>query len=720
MKILAIHSDYITFETTKKAIASAEEIEEHKKSVQECLVVFMSVEKDDEKDSETASQRLVNEVRNISGQVNTKKIVLYPYAHLSNKLAKPETAIAVMKRSEEILKEQNYEVSRAPFGWYKSFEIKCKGHPLSELSREITLDDKKEKSKADENFTLIEKEITDGERANLTTSILIAHAIKELFPEAEIGANGLYNDQSYIDIAGVKLKSDDITRIEKKAKEIVGRGLKFEKHIKSDVHAKLQKEIMHDTHSDEIYKLGELVVVSLYKNPFLAGVGKIQSFKITSMGSAYWKNNSKNDQLVRVYSVGFTSKEEAEKYRLKMEEAEKRDHRNIGKELDLLYFHEFAPGAPFYLKKGTMIYNILLDFIREEYEKRGYDEVITPQLYNKKLWEISGHWEHYKENMFIVNIEGQEHSLKPMNCPSHCLIYKRDVKSYKHLPLRIADFCNLHRNELSGTLSGLFRVRKFAQDDAHIFCRFDQIESEVLGVLEFIKYVWEDVFKFKLNYYLSTRPEKALGTKEIWDEAETLLSNALKKAGIEFKIKEGDGAFYGPKIDIDLEDCMGRRWQCPTCQLDFNLPQRFELTYEGEDGKKHQPVMIHRAVLGSLERFFGVMTEHFGGKYPLWLAPLQARVLTVADRHNEFAEKIVDELKKAGLRVDINKDQETIGKKVREAQMQKINYIITVGDKELEKNTLAIRTRAGQVSFDVKVEDFINQLLNEVNTKEIK
>lgn len=722
MKILAIHSDYITFEPTKKAIATAEEIEQIKKKIDECLVVFMSVEKDDEKNFELASQKLVNEIKDITGKVNTKKVVLYPYAHLSNKLAKPDTAISVMKKTEEILLELKFEVTRAPFGWYKSFEIKCKGHPLSELSREIILDSKTEekKDKKDESFVLIEKELTDSEKANLSTSILIGKAIHEMFPEAEIGSSGLYNDTSYIDISGVKLKNDDISRIEKKAKEIVGRGLKFEKVIKSDVHLKLQKEIMHETNSHEIYKIGDIVIVSLYSNPFVVSTGKIQSFKITNMASAYWKNNSNNEQLVRVYSAGFTSKEEAEKYRLKMEEAEKRDHRNIGKDLDLLYFHEYAPGAPFYLKKGTIIYNTLIEFLRKEYEKRGYDEVITPQLYNKKLWETSGHWEHYKDNMFIVNIEGQEHSLKPMNCPSHCLIYKRDIKSYKDLPLRIADFCNLHRNELSGTLSGLVRVRKFAQDDGHIFCRFDQIESEVLNVLNFIKYVWEDIFKFKLNYYLSTKPENALGTRELWDNAEGLLSNALNKAGIEFKIKEGDGAFYGPKIDIDIEDCMGRKWQCPTCQLDFNLPQRFELTYEGEDGKKHQPVMIHRAVLGSLERFFGIMTEHFSGRFPLWLAPIQVKVLIVADRHEEFAQKIVNDLKKSGIKAEIDARTETIGKKVREAQLQKINYIITIGDKEIEKNTLAVRTRAGQVSFDVNPQDFIKQLLDEIDKKEIK
>lgn len=718
MKILALHSDYIEFEPTKKALKSAEDAPLEKTRVDECLVVFTSVEASDEKNADLVAEKLALESKKIAEQVKTKTIMLYPYAHLSNNLSKPDVAINVLKKAEAILKKEDYVVSRAPFGWYKAFEIKCKGHPLSELSRHITLDDEKDKT-VEEVFIIDARKLSEKEKTILTTSLVVAKAIKELFPESEVGASGFYHDQSYVDIAGLKLRNDDIPRIESRVKDLIKRNLKITKANKEDVKGKYQKQIMQETQS-EVYKIDTLTVCPLFSHPFIESTGEIQFFKVINLASAYWKNNAENPQLVRIYSVGFKTKEEMDEFIKKHEEAEKRDHRNITKDLDLVYFHEYAPGAPFFLKKGTIMYNLLVDFIRNEYDKRGYDEVITPQMYNKKLWEISGHWDHYKENMFIINVEGQEHSLKPMNCPSHCLIYKRDIKSYKDLPIRIADFCNLHRNELSGTLTGLTRVRKFAQDDGHIFCRFDQIESEVLNTLDFIKYVWTKVFNFKLTYYLSTRPEKALGTKEIWDKAEEILSNALKKSGIKYEVKPGEGAFYGPKIDMDIEDALGRKWQCPTCQLDFNLPQRFELTYEGEDGKKHQPVMIHRAILGSLERFFGIMTEHFTGKFPLWLSPVQVQIVTVTDRNIEFAGEVTAKMKLSGIRVSIDERSETIGKKVRDAQAQKINYIITIGDKEVENKTLAVRTRKGDVNFNVNIDEFISELVKEIREKVIK
>jgi threonyl-tRNA synthetase len=322
--------------------------------------------------------------------------------------------------------------------------------------------------------------------------------------------------------------------------------------------------------------------------------------------------------------------------------------------------------------------------------------------------------------MFLLDVEGQKFALKPMNCPSHCLMYNRDVKSYKDLPIRIADFCSLHRNEFSGTLSGLTRVRKFSQDDAHIFCRMDQIEDEVLGVLEFIQYVWSQVFNFKLTYYLSTRPENRLGSDELWDNAETLLSNALKKAGIEYKIKAGDGAFYGPKIDIDLEDALGRKWQCPTCQLDFNLPSRFNTTYIDADGSKKQAVMVHRAVLGSLERFFGLMTEHFAGKFPLWLSPVQVIVLPIADRHLEYSKTLKAEMERHGLRVEVDERTESTPKKVRDAQLQNIPIMITIGDKEMENHSLAVRTLDGAVKFGVVKDQLIQKLVDLIKNKSLK
>lgn len=557
-------------------------------------------------------------------------------------------------------------------------------------------------------------------------SHIMAAAIKKLFPKTTLGIGPVVEDGFYYDIdSDHTFTPEDFKAIEKEMEKIINKNDQFEKEsIKADEAKKLFKDepfklelISELKNKDEditIYKTGDFV--DLCRGPHVESSREIKAFKLMKVAGAYWKGNSENKQLQRIYGTAFSSKEELTKYITMLAEAEKRDHRKLGNDLNLIYFHEFAPGAPFYLKNGAIIYNLLIDFIREEYKKRGYEEVITPQLYNKKLWEISGHWEHYKENMFIVNIEGQEHSLKPMNCPSHCLIFNHGIKSYKDLPIRIADFCNLHRNELSGTLSGLFRVRKFAQDDGHIFCTFDQIGSEVLGVLEFIKYVWEQTFHFKLNYYLSTKPEKALGTKELWDKAESLLVDALNKAGIKYEIKEGEGAFYGPKIDIEIEDALGRKWQCPTCQLDFNLPERFNAQYEGADGKKHHAVMIHRAILGSLERFMGVMIENYAGKFPTWLAPVQVSIITVADRHIEHAKELQNELKQHNVRVELDDRQESIGKKVRDNQHMKIPFIITIGDKEIESKRLAIRLRDGSVEEFTK-EAFIKHLVEEIKNR---
>jgi threonyl-tRNA synthetase len=562
-----------------------------------------------------------------------------------------------------------------------------------------------------------------------SASHIMTQAVLRVFKGQDIGLgvgvaveNGFYQDY---DIK--PLHPEDLEKIEAEMKKIVDEKIEIkQRDIPKEEALKIYKK---DPYKTELAKVIPGDIVSMYsqgefdnlcKGPHVPNTSYIKSFKLMKIAGAYWRGDAKNKQLQRVYGVAFPDKKDLKKYLNLIEEAGKRDHRKIGKDLDLIYFHEYAPGAPFYLKKGTIMYNILIDFIREEYKKRDYEEVITPQLYNKKLWETSGHWEHYKEDMFIVNIEGEEHSLKPMNCPSHCLIYNRDVKSYKELPIRIADFCNLHRNELSGTLAGMFRVRKFAQDDGHIFCRFDQIENEVLGVLDFIEHVWTKVFNFKLKYYLSTMPKKALGDKELWDKAEDLLKKALKKAKIDYEIKEGEGAFYGPKIDIDIEDALGRKWQCPTCQLDFNLPERFKTSYEGKDGKKHQAVMIHRAILGSLERFIGIMIEHFEGKFPLWLAPVQVRVLTVSEKFNNYAQKVADELKEAGLRVETDFRTESVGKKVRQAQIEKIPLALNIGEKEETAKTVALRTLDGKVKFGLKVSKLISKIQKNVEEKKIE
>ena len=553
---------------------------------------------------------------------------------------------------------------------------------------------------------------------------ILADAVLRLFPSAKPTIGPVIEKGFYYDFEFERpFTPEDLKALESEMNKLIAKNEPFER-------MELKKAEALKLFSDNKYKL-ELIEefgegLSAYKSgvfqdlcrgPHVPSSGHIKSFKLTKAAAAYWRGDAKNPQLQRIYGIAFVSQQELKDYQNFLVEAEKRDHRKLTKELNLVYFHEYSPGAPFFLKRGTIIYNQLVNFIREEYKKRGYEEVITPQLYNKKLWEISGHWEHYKENMFIVNIEGEEHSLKPMNCPSHCLIYNRDAKSYRDLPVRIADFCGLHRNELSGVLSGLFRVRRFSQDDSHIFCRFDQIEDEVFGVLDFIKHVWTEVFQFKLEYYLSTRPEKALGDKETWGKAEALLANALKKANIPYKIKEGEGAFYGPKIDIDVEDALGRKWQCPTCQLDFNLPARFQTEYMDENSQKQTCVMIHRAVLGSLERFFGVLTEHYAGRFPLWLNPEQVRVITIADRFMPYAQEIIKKYDQAGIRIEPDFRAESVSKKVREAQLAQVNYMFVIGEQEVGTNTVNVRTRENKVLGQKNPDEFLKELLEEVKAR---
>lgn len=557
---------------------------------------------------------------------------------------------------------------------------------------------------------------------------LFAQALLRLYPESKLTIGPVVDEGFYYDIDSDRtFSTNDFPGIEAEMEKIVREDLpvyreEISKHdaLKLFADNPFKVEMINELPEHEkisMYKQGEFF--DLCRGPHVPRTSRLKAVKLSKVAGAYWRADSKNKQLQRVYGYAFAERKELDAYLKLLEEAEKRDHRTLTQDLDLVYFHEYSPGAPFFLGKGTIMYNILVDFIRAEYKKRGYQEVITPQMYNKKLWETSGHWEHYKDNMFVLNIEGQEYSMKPMNCPSHCLIYNRDVKSYKDLPVRIADFCNLHRNEFSGTLTGMMRVRKFAQDDAHIFCRFDQIEEEVLGVLEFIKYVWDNVFKFKLKYYLSTRPENAMGSPELWEKAEGLLAAALEKAGIPYTIKAGDGAFYGPKIDIDIEDALGRKWQCPTCQLDFNLPSRFSTMYVDSDGKKQQCVMIHRAVLGSLERFFGIMTEHFAGKFPLWLSPVQIKLLPIADRHVEYCKELQAEMDRHGLRVEIDERTESTPKKVRDAQLMNIPLMITIGDKEMENHTLAVRTLDGKVKFGVVKESFIHKIVDLTKNKSL-
>jgi len=561
MKILSLHCDYIKFQAKKKAIKDAEEASDKEHEIKECLVILTAVEKGDEKNTEEISKKLVEQIKDIANQVKTSNIVLYPYAHLSSNLSNPQKALEVLKKAENLLSNE-FKVTRAPFGYYKSFEIKVKGHPLSELSREFT---------------------------------------------AETEAKETYNYQNLL--------------------------------------------------------------------------------------------------------------REISKTKLSKEKLKENDHRILGRQLNLFSFSEMAPGMVFWHPKGWIINNELIKFWREEHKKSGYQEISTPVILDKKLWQISGHWEKYKDNIFITEYDKRTFAIKPMNCPGGILVYKSQLRSYREFPIKMSELGLVHRQELSGVLGGLFRVIQFVQDDAHIYCTEEQIEGEMENIFSLTEKIYS-TFGLKYNIELSTRPEKRIGIDKMWDKSEKTLENVLKKKKIKYKLNKGDGAFYGPKIDFHIKDSLGRTWQCGTIQLDFSMPERFDLTYEGKNGKKERPVMIHRTVYGSIERFIGMILEDFSGKLPLWINPNQIKIVTVNDRNNKFGREIFEKLKE--FRIELDNRNETISKKIREAQLDKFNYVITIGDKEEENKTLAIRTRDGKVKFGVNIEDFIREIREEINKRLMK
>ena len=553
---------------------------------------------------------------------------------------------------------------------------------------------------------------------------VLASAVKELFPGAKLAIGPAIEDGFYYDFDFRPFTPEDLEKIEKRFKEIIKKNLPFIKSNKTKKDA--EKILKNEPYKLELLKKlkeGEITFYShgdftdLCAGPHVKSTGEIKGFKLLRTSGAYWLGDSKNKQLQRIYGTAFPSEKELQEYIKKLEEAEKRNHIKLGKQLKLFTFEPESPGSVFYLPRGTIVYNELIGFLRNEYRKRGYQEIKTPILYNNSLWKTSGHWEHYKNNMFFTEIEGQVYALKPMNCPACMLAYKNELHSYKELPIRYADFGILHRNELSGVLNGMFRLRYFVQDDAHIFIEESQIEEEVWRLIDFIEYIYKKVFVFDYSVKLSTRPEKFLGDKKTWDYAEKALENALKKKKVAYTINEGDGTFYGPKIDFHINDSLGRSWQLSTIQLDYGMPLRFELTYEGKDGRKHRPVVIHRAIFGSLERFMAILIEHTGGVFPLWLAPVQVILLTVGEKNFDYAREILLELEERGIRVELDDRAESIGRKVRDAQLMKINYIVTIGDKEQEKKTLAIRTLDGKVNFGVKVNDFVKELIKKIDDK---
>lgn len=466
------------------------------------------------------------------------------------------------------------------------------------------------------------------------------------------------------------------------------------------------------------YRQGEFV--DLCAGPHLMNTKTVKAFKLTSLAGAYWRGNEKNKMLTRIYGTAFTKKADLEEYLARIEEAKKRDHRKIGKELGIFMMREEGPGFPFFLPKGMVLKNTLLDYWREIHNKAGYQEISTPIMLNRQLWETSGHWDHYKENMYTTVIDEQDFAIKPMNCPGGVLVYESEPRSYRDLPLRMGELGLVHRHEKSGQLHGLMRVRCFTQDDAHIFMTPDQIREEIKGVAKLIDEVYS-LFGFKYHVELSTRPEDSMGSDEDWEMATDALRAALDDLGLDYAVNEGDGAFYGPKIDFHLEDSLGRTWQCGTIQLDFQLPQRFNLEYIAADGEKHRPIMIHRVVFGSIERFIGILIEHFAGAFPTWLAPVQVRVLPISDKYMEYGQKVLAELKEAGIRAEIDTKAEKIGYKIREARLQKIPYMLVVGAKEEEDGVVSVRSRfkgdEGQKGLDAFISDIKEEIKNRENRK---
>ncbi|BCZ44437.1 threonine--tRNA ligase [Clostridium gelidum] len=561
-----------------------------------------------------------------------------------------------------------------------------------------------------------------------STSHIMAQAIKRIYKISKLAIgpsieNGFYYD---FDIEN-SLSAEDLDKIEAEMNNIIKENLKFERIDVSREEAIRLMEEKGETYKVELIRdLPEKEAISLYRQgdyvdlcrgPHIPSTKYVKAFKLISVAGAYWRGNEKNKMLQRVYGVAFSNKTLLETHLHNLEEAKKRDHRKLGKELKLFSFVEEGPGFPFLLPKGVILKNNLIDFWRKLHCEAGYVEIETPIMLNKKLWETSGHWDHYKENMYTSMIDEEEFALKPMNCPGGMLVYKSEAHSYRDFPMRVGELGRVHRHELSGALHGLMRVRAFTQDDAHIFMLPNQIKSEIKGVIDLIDKVYSK-FGFKYSLELSTRPDDSMGSEEDWCLAESSLKGALDELNLEYKINEGDGAFYGPKIDFHLEDSIGRTWQCGTIQLDFQLPQRFELDYIGSDGEKHKPIVIHRVIFGSIERFMGILIEHFAGKFPTWLSPVQVKVLPISNKFNDYCAKIKDELSANGIRVEMDYRYEKIGYKIREARNERVPYIIVVGEKEENENTISLRSRENGDEGNLKLEDLMERINKEIKNKE--
>lgn len=728
MKILCIHADFIEYEAKKKAFSAAEEgvAKGNKQRAEECLVVFTAVEKRDEQNLRLVLEKYLHEIKTIVQQVNAKTIVLYPYAHLSSSLSDPKVAEDLLKSAEQELKSQKYSVFRAPFGWYKSFNISCKGHPLSELSREIKPEEgvSLKKEGTDEPFVFDSRKLSADEKVLLTGALVVGKAVKNIFLKAEVAGSGFYQQHAYVDIANVELSTDDLTKVEKEARMLLKKKLVVAKIPLSDITSPLQISIIDDLGNNAAaYTIDGLRIIPLFKDPYLS-LSNVKPLKILSQSKVYWKNNAANAQLVRIYCAAFDAEQKLTEFVKKREEAESRSHLKIGKEMGLFVTSELVgPGLPLLAPKGMIIREEILNYLWELHKNKGYQKVWTPHIAKEQLYKTSGHWDKFGDELFKVKGKTDNFILKPMNCPHHMQIFNHFSFSYRDLPIRFFEPATIYRDEKSGQLIGLSRVRAITQDDGHLFCRISQIKQEVTAIVSIIREFYKTLGMDKEYWVsLSIRGEdksKYLGSDDVWEIAENSLEEAAKENKLPYKKVSGEAAFYGPKLDFLFKDSLGREWQLATIQCDFNLPQRFDLSYMNEESKKERPVVIHRAISGSLERFMSVLIEHFAGRFPLWLSPAQVKVVTVTDRNIKFAEEVARMLTEQNVRVELDGRAETIGKKIRDAQLEKVNYIVTIGDKEVEKRVLAVRDRDGEVKFDVKVEKFVKDLVGEVRERRL-
>lgn len=615
---------------------------------------------------------------------------------------------------EEVTKGISEGLNRASVGAVFNERILGKAEPLLE----------------DGDFRVVKFEDPEGKKIFWHTSAhLMAYAIQRLFPNAKFAIGPAIDNGFYYDIDEEhRFNDEDLVAIEKEMKAIVKEKLPLvRKEVSREEAYKFfeekgeiyKLELIEGLPEDEIitmYQLGDFV--DLCRGPHLLNVKDIKAVKLLSVAGAYWRGDEKNKMLQRIYGITFEKNKQLEEYIHRMEEAARRDHRKLGKELDLFSMHEEGPGFPFFHPKGMILRNELENFWRKVQEKKGYGEIKTPIILNEDLWHRSGHWDHYQDNMYFTEIDGEKYAIKPMNCPGSILVYQSKMHSYRDFPLKLSEFGQVHRHELSGALHGLFRVRTFTQDDAHIFMLPSQIREEVIKLIDLSDELYS-TFGFPYSIELSTRPEDSMGTDEQWDTAITALKDALESKGIEYTINEGDGAFYGPKIDFHLEDAIGRTWQCGTIQLDFQMPERFDLTYVDEKGEKSRPVMIHRALLGSVERFMGILIEHFAGKFPLWLSPVQVQVIPVSEKYLEYSEKVYEALEEAGLRAHLDSRSEKVGYKIREAQLQKINYMLVLGQKEEDSGKISVRRRSGEELGEMDLDAFIEMLQVEIKERKI-